>query len=289
MPSAATPSASASAVASSGATGAGASSRRSAPSRRWRLRRKARAAASNAKLVAKLDVRGEPGFDLALLDRCGEKDARRGGTSGDLGDGEKGGSGQGIGRIERGGAAIGEKVFALSAARLGDAFGIGEREQKARRRRLAKTVVTLGSSRFASEVTQSRFRGPRPAGGKRPHGRGPLRAVAREMLEPLGEIGRGTAEPALDDEGRDFGPGLGGPETRRLEHHAREARRQGQGADGAPAIGEAMLGVERVEIDEELARLRERGARRRIEELEPRRIARRPRRRNRAGGPRDRR
>ena len=92
------------------------------------------------------------------------------------------------------------------------------------------------------------------------------------MLETLGEIRRGAAEPALHDEGRDLSAEIRRPEARRLEHHARETRRQRQGADGAPAIGEALLGIERPEIGEELSRLRERGARRRIEELEPRRI-----------------
>ena len=83
-------------------------------------------------IIAKLDVRGEFGFDLASLDRCGEQNTRGGGTPGDLGDGEKGCSRHRIGRVERRRTAVGEKILAVAAARLGEAFRIGKREQKAR-------------------------------------------------------------------------------------------------------------------------------------------------------------
>ena len=83
-------------------------------------------------LVAALDAVGESALDLGERDRRRQQDAALRGGAGDLGDREKRLARQRRRRIDVGAAAVGEQERAAGAAALGDAVGIGEREDARR-------------------------------------------------------------------------------------------------------------------------------------------------------------
>ena len=82
-------------------------------------------------VVARLDGHTGEGVDGLSRDRGGGQDAGGTGATGDFGDSEKGLAGQSVVRLDRPGAAIGHQEFAGLPARLGDAVGIGQRDQPA--------------------------------------------------------------------------------------------------------------------------------------------------------------
>ena len=128
---------------------------------------------------------------------------------------------------------------------------------------------------------------PRGEGGRRPdEGLRPLRqparqasrvvgarrAVATEGLEPGRKIDRIAAKPAFGQHDGDFARDSSFTCAGGVDHHARETRRQRKARDRAALVGDAPVAVEGADLRQERAGFLERGARRRIEKGELRRI-----------------
>ena len=107
---------------------------------------------------------------------------------------------------------------------------------------------------------------------------GARRAVAAESVEPMGQIDGLAAEPALGQRDGDLGRQAGASLARGVDHHAREARRQGEPGNRPAFPSDAPVAVERAQRSQQRARLAERGARRGIEKGERGGIAHPPRR-----------
>ena len=86
------------------------------------------------------------------------------------------------------------------------------------------------------------------------------RAVAAELIEAMAQIGIVAAEAALGKHGGDFRGELTGTFRRRIDHHARQPRRQRQRAQAAALVGDAALRIDGAELGEQGARLAERSA-----------------------------
>jgi len=101
---------------------------------------------------------------------------------------------------------------------------------------------------------------------------GARRAVAAEILDPLRQVDCVAAEAAFGEDDGEFGGERRRADARRGDQHARQPRRQRQAGDGLAFVADLAVGVERAERSKQRARLLERGARRRIEKPEPRRV-----------------
>ena len=88
----------------------------------------------------------------------------------------------------------------------------------------------------------------------------------------MGQIDRVAAEAALGQRDGDFGGKTGAARARGVDHHTREARRQGEPRDRPALLGDAPVVVERAERGQQRARLMKRRARRGVEELQARGI-----------------
>jgi hypothetical protein len=94
------------------------------------------------------------------------------------------------------------------------------------------------------------------------------RAIAAQRLEAISEIDLIAAEPALGENDGDLGGKLGRTDGCRIDHHAREPRRQWQLAQFSPLLGDASRAIDRTELAEQRLGLRQRRRRRRIEKGE---------------------
>ena len=102
---------------------------------------------------------------------------------------------------------------------------------------------------------------------------GPRRPIAPETIEPVAQIGTVTAQPALDDQGRDLCGQQRLPVAGSQHDHPRETRRQRQSPDVVAGSGQGPRRIERSDGLQHGAGLRKRGIWRRVE---PRQIALRP-------------
>ena len=129
------------------------------------------------------------------------------------------------GRIEHGAAAIGQQEAALPAAAiLGDAIGIGEREERARRwHRRSRLRVRRHRSRPALRHAARIL--------------GAARAIAAELIEPMRQIDVVAAEAALGDQHRRS------PRRARLRRRARHRPPCARAA--AAAAARAACGLRR--------------------------------------------
>ena len=109
----------------------------------------------------------------------GRADAAAGGGAGDLGDDKIGLTGERVGLLQSRAAAVGEAVAAAGAGLLGDAIGVGARDDRA--------DIGVGS-RLAT-----------PALGQGACIAGAARAVGAEPGEAMGEIGVVAAEAAFGE------------------------------------------------------------------------------------------
>ena len=82
----------------------------------------------------------------------------------------------------------------------------------------------------------------------------------------MGEIDVVAAEPALADQHGDLGGLARCAERRRVDHHAREPRRQRQSSQLLSFVGDAAVGVDGAKFGEQRLRLDQRRRRRRVEE-----------------------
>ena len=87
-----------------------------------------------ADVLAAFDMVGEALLDLAQRDRRREQNAALRGGAGQLGHGEERLARQRRRRIDIGAAAVGQQERAIRAAALGDAVGIGQRQDRAGRK-----------------------------------------------------------------------------------------------------------------------------------------------------------
>jgi len=84
----------------------------------------------------------------------------------------------------------------------------------------------------------------------------------------MAEIDVVAAEPALGEDDGDVGGKLGLARCRRVDHHARQARRQRQFSQPPPFLGDASRLVDRMKLAEQRLCLRQRRRRRQIEKRE---------------------
>ena len=257
-------------------TGSGRSARTTAPSRRVRRDRKARAARSNTVASRLDDVACGNCLDLGQRQGGGQQHAGRAGAAGNLGDGQERLAGQPVVRRQGGRPAVGHQVFA-PARRAPWRCG---RDRRAREARPGRRRGRLGRG-----LRRPAPRRARPAGGQAAHVVGPARAIASGSVRRRSvEVGAVAAEAALDqDRGN-----LGRRPSRRLaagggrDDHAGKARRQGQGVEAPARVGDAAVAVERVEIAQQRPRLGQGRQRAACRERRGASDPPRPRRRNRA-------
>ncbi len=165
--------------------------------------------------------------------------------------------------LDRGGAAVGHQELAALPAYAGDAFRKSATEQQAGR--------ALAPRLRAGRPTNLR-RSPRQSFRQPPRVLGAAGAVAAERRQPLAEIDARTPQAALAQQRGDFRRLRRLAVTRGVDQHARQPRRQREPRHRAALVGDAPLRVKRTEPDEQVARLGERRARRRIQERQPRRV-----------------
>ena len=123
-----------------------------------------------------------------------------------------------------------------AAAVLGDAFGVGQRQQHA-------------NAQFSSPLWGGSRRNLRPA---LRHGAGVAaarRAVAAQRIEALAQIDIVAAEAALADEGGNFRSRQGVTFRAGIDHHARQPRRQRQAPQQLALGGDAAVAVDGAELD----------------------------------------
>ena len=244
------------ALSASGSTGLVCSASVSAPSRRVRRARSDADAASKATVVAVFDPVGEARLDLVERDRRRQHDAARRRRAGQFGDREERLARQRRGRIDIAAAAVGEQKCAAAAAVLGDAVGIGEREQRPhpplRRSRASSSSPPASAVHGSGEASAHRFAMARASSARRERSR-------RNWSSRWPRSTIVAAEPALGQHGGDLGGQRAGAFGRGIDHHAREPRRQRQRAQLAAFVGDAALGIERAELAEQRARLGKRG------------------------------
>src|SRR6185295_9890445 len=97
---------------------------------------------------------------------------------------------------------------------------------------------------------------------------GASRAIAAEVFETMAEIDIVTAKTALSKNRGDRSGHFARTLRRRIDHHAREARRQRQSAQFATFVGDAAVIVDGPDLAEQGPGLIHRGLRWRIEECE---------------------
>ncbi len=203
-----------------------------------------------------LDPVRESRFDRIEVDRGGGEDAGVAGGADDVGHHQEGLAGERRGGVEPSGAPVGHHELAVAPARLRDAVGIGQRQERSDAR--------LGAP--ASPRGRSRRRRPRPALRHPAHVGRTLSAVATIAVDALGEVDGIAAEAALDQDGREIGGGLGRAQARGRDDHAREPRRQGKGAQAASGLGKAPVRPDRGEVAQHRAGLVQGRRGRRIQE-----------------------
>ena len=219
-----------------------------APSRSLRRPRRLARRGVEGDLLAALDLVGEARLDLVERDRRGQQDAalRRG--AGQLGDREKRLARQRRGRIDDcAPRPLASRNAPLAAAALGDAVGIGEREDGAGRQ-LGSSPLRRRPCRRAASSAQRFAIAPRVLAAPR--------AVAAELIEPMRRDRhrrrRARARTGSRRSRRRAGPA---PCARRVDHHAGEPRRQRQLPQLAALVGDAALRVDRAKLGQQRLRL----------------------------------
>ena len=217
--------------------------------------RKPRSVESN--LCARSDASGKMRLDFGKCNRRGRKDAALRSAAGEFGHRQEWLAGERQGGIEIGAAAVRQqKRVGAGAAVFGNALRKSEGDQ--------------GADAYVSS--------PAYGGGDRPHLRPTRRhsarfararrAIAAERSKSLTHIDIVAAETALADQRGQFGREGALVRALRVDHHARQARRQRQAAQLPAFVGDTSGRVDSAERNKKRVGFGERRARRRVEEGE---------------------
>jgi len=112
--------------------------------------------------------------------------------------------------------------------------------------------------RFSACLIRPAFRHP-------PRVLAAARTVAAKLFETMRQVDVVAAEPALGQDRGDIGGALSRAVPRGIDHHARQPGRQRQPAQRAALIGDATLGVDGAELDQQRVGFGQRARRRLIE------------------------
>ena len=233
-----------------------------APSRSLRRPRRLARRGVEADVLAAFDLAGEALLDLAERDRGGEQDAALRGGAGQFRHGEERLARQRRGRIDVGAAAVGQQERAVAAAALGDAIGIGQRQNRAGRQARTLSPMRRRPPPSASPSAARPRRGASGRGGTDRAG-GRDRRRCRRARAPTGS--RRYRRRA-------------GPRPRAAASTTMRASRGGSGSWRSlrPSSVMRRSRIDGAELGQQRPRLGQRARRRRIEERKLARIGRAP-------------
>ena len=192
-------------------------------------------------------------FDLGKAERRRQHDAALCGGSGDLGDGQKWFARESRGGIDIGAATVGQQERPARAAILRDAIGITERKQCADRK-LICAPARLSFLAYPRHLRPALCHCARLACS--------LRAITSQRVEAMAEIDIAAAEPALGEDDGYIRGELRRACRRRIDHHAREPRRQRQLPQPASLLRDPSRRIDRAERAEQRLSLPQRRRRR---------------------------